>query len=368
MFLPFGLHRGTMQASTAKDEILDNALAISPAQFEQLCRILIKRSEKTRELELTPTSGDEGIDVHAVVDRELFQARLGVQAKRLAEGNSIGSDKMRLFKGSLDEGNYHVGTYITTASFSNPAIESANLRYIRTIDGATLSDIMLRSEIGVIGEADDYSIDWEFWEIFEMEGEGDLIRSDAVPQADTVEVMNLVLRAIEAGHDVKPTITKFMEAETGQSWDPRQADYYCHAAWPLGFVHKDTKIKYGGYERRQWTLSRIGQEYVEYLKSGSTSNANNLLYKQIREMEIAKRVLSELEEEGTLSHPELQEIVHQNTLPEEHEHGLSKSTAYRRGNTIGKWIEKLPEVTRHGPDNNLKKCHYEYLSKNLTDF
>lgn len=69
-----------MNAATAKDDILDRALSITPDQFEQLCRILIKRSEKTRELELTPRSGDDGIDVHAVVDRDLFQARLGVQA------------------------------------------------------------------------------------------------------------------------------------------------------------------------------------------------------------------------------------------------------------------------------------------------
>jgi restriction system protein len=354
-----------MQPTAAKDDILDHTLSISPVQFEQLCRILIKRSEPTRELELTPASGDAGIDVHAVIDRDLFQARLGVQSKRNDEGNTVSSDTIRTFKGSLREGEYHVGTFITTSSFSNPAVESAEKGYIQLIDGDRLTEVMLESELGVVRDGDGYATDWEFWDIFELE-DNDLVRSDAVPQADTVEVLNIVLRGIERGFDVKPTITEFLERETGNDWDPRQADYYPHAAWPLGFVHKDTTVRYNGYERRQWTLSRIGAEYVQYLTEGKTEAAERLLNKRIREMEIAKRVLDVLEEEGTLSHHDLQQIVHENTLPKQHEHGLSETTAYRRGDTIGDWIEKLPEVVRRGPTR--KNSTYEYLHANLSDF
>lgn len=355
-----------MQVSTARDNILDHALSVSPGQFEQLCRILIKRSEPTKELELTPRSGDAGIDVHAVIDRDLFQARLGVQAKRNDTGNTVSSDTMRTFKGSLREGDYHVGTFVTTSSFSTPAVESAQKGYIQLINGERLTDIMLESDLGVIQEGEnEFATDWEFWEIFELE-DNNLVRSDAVPQADTVDVLNIVLRGIGQGNDVKPTITEFLERETGENWDPRQADYYPHAAWPLGFVHKDTTVEYEGYKRRQWTLSRIGAEYVQYLQNDDKDSAEQLLYEQIREMEIAKRVLSKLQKRGTLAHSELQKIVHENTLPSEHEHGLSKNTADRRGDTIGRWIEKLPEIVRHG--SSLKNSTYEYLRTNLNDF
>lgn len=357
-----------MQEQRAKEQLLEQALSISPGQFEQLCRILIKQSEKTEELELTPRSGDDGIDVHAVIDRDLFQARLGVQAKRNKEDNVVSSDTIRTFKGSLSEGNYHVGTFITTSSFTDPAIESAETGHIRLIDGEEITKIMLESQIGIIQKEDNnFEIDWDFWEIFEIE-RNDLIRSDAVPQANTVEHLNIVLRAIGNGRDVKPTIHNFLEEKTNKSWDDRQADYYSQAGWALGFVHKDTTVMWEGHERQQWTLSRIGQEYVEYLTEGDHDAAEELFYERIREMKITKRVLNKLEKEATIEHSELQHIVYENILPEDYDNGLKKSTAHRRGDTIGRWIEKLPEVVRHGPERQLKGSTYEYLRKGVTDF
>lgn len=361
-----------MKAAAAKDDILDHALDISPGQFEQLCRILIKRSEKTRELELTPRSGDDGIDVHAVIDRDLFLTRLGVQAKRNDEKNTIGSNPMRTFKGSLDEGDYHTGTFITTSTFSQPAVQSAEKGYIRLIDGHDLSEIMLRSQLGVNKENEnEFATDWEFWEIFEIE-RNDLIRSDAIPQANTVTHLNIVLRAMDEGNNVKPTIHQYMEEQTGRDWRDRQADYYSQAGWALGFVHKDIGDSYDGTERQTWTLSRIGREYVEYLKDGDEQAAKQVLFEQVREMEIAKRALARLRNQGTMTHEELEEVVHDNTLPQEYDNGLRESTSHRRAKTLGRWIEKLPEVVRHPPSDGqpkyLKGSTYEYLRKHVTDW
>lgn len=346
-----------MQASAAREAVLDRALSISPTQFENLCRILIRRAEPTRELELTPRSGDDGIDVHAVIDRDVFQARLGVQAKRNDESNTVSSSTMRTFKGSLREGGYHVGTFITTASFSAPAVDSARQGSIRLLDGPDLADLMVESELGVEETDGEFATDHEFWDLFELEDD-DRVRSDAVPQADVVDHLNIVLRGIDEGYDVKPQITELLERETGEPWDQRQADYYPHAAWPLGFVHKDTTVEYEGYERRQWVLSRVGAEYVEYLETGNETAAEALLEERIREMAIAKPILRTLRQEGTIDHDELQSLVMAHTLPPAHEHGLSRSTADRRGNTLGRWLEKLPEVTRHGP--SLSRSTYEY--------
>jgi restriction system protein len=355
-----------MDAKDAKSAILNQVYEISPTQFEQLCKILIRRSERTRELGLTPKAGDDGIDVHAVVDRDLFQARLGVQAKLNNEENKISSGAIRRFKGSLGEQEYSVGTFITSSSFTKPARQSANKGYIRTIDGEKLAEIMVQSQLGVVKEGDEYELDWGFWDIFNVSEEGDLIRSDEIPQADTVETLNIVLQAIEQGNDVKPTITEFMERKTGESWDPRQADYYAHAAWPLGFVHKDMMKEYEGYERRQWGLTAEGQEYVNYLYDGKKKRADELLFERIREMEIARRILDVLEKEGKIPHKQLQKIVQGNTLPEGDKHGLSENTANRRGNTIGRWIEKLPEVSRLG--NTLADSVYIYRQGDLSDY
>jgi len=62
---------------------------------------------------------------------------------------------MRTFKGSLREGDYHVGTFITTSSFSNPALESAEKGYIQLINGDRLADIMLQSDLGVVEDGED---------------------------------------------------------------------------------------------------------------------------------------------------------------------------------------------------------------------
>lgn len=361
-----------MRAIAAKDDILDHALSISPGQFEQLCRILIKRSEKTQELELTPRSGDDGIDVHAVINRDLFQARLGVQAKRNNEDNTVSSDTIRTFKGSLREGDYHIGTFVTTSSFSNPAIKSAEKGHIRLIDGKCLSKIMLHSELGVVqDDKNEFTTDWGFWELFEIERD-DLVRSDAVPQADTVEHLNIVLKAMDAGNTVKPNIHQVLEKQTGRSWRNRQADYYSHAGWALGLVHKDIDDSYDGRDRQTWTLSRIGKEYVGCLNEGDKEDAKQVLFERIREMEIAKRALSKLEYQGTMRHEELEILVHKNTLPKEYDKGLKESTSHRRATTIGRWIEKLPEVVRHPPsgarDRQLKGSTFEYLSKGVTDW
>lgn len=361
-----------MHAPAAQDNLLNRALSISPGQFEQLCRILIKRSEPTKELELTPRSGDAGIDVHAVIDRNLFQARFGVQAKRNDEGNTVSSDTMRTFKGSLREGDYHVGTFITTSSFSEPAINSAEQAHIRLIDGPTLADIMLQSELGVVQEDDnEYAIDWEFWELFELE-RGDLLRSDAVPQADNLEVLNIVLLAMDARKTVKPEIHPVMEAKTGKNWRPRQADYYAAAGWALGLVHKDTTDEYDGKERQNWTLSRRGAEYVEHLKAGNEESARRVLNQRIREMEISKRTIQKLERQGSMTHEELEELVHENTLPEEYDRGLKESTSHRRAKSIARYLECLPEIVRYppsnGPSHHLKGSTYEYRKKGLTDY
>jgi restriction system protein len=174
--------------------------------------MLIERAEQTRDLELTPFRGDGGIDVHAIVDRDLFYASLGVQSKQYQPDNTVGVNTLRSFKGALTDQNYHIGTVITTSSFTDGAKESAEKDSIRLIDGDRLLDIMMESQIGILQvEGDQFELDSEFWEAFVQPEDTDVIPSLEVPQADNFDVVRLVLQAVDAGVDMKPKITGYLE-------------------------------------------------------------------------------------------------------------------------------------------------------------
>lgn len=348
-----------MNEASARDHILDQALAIDNEQFEQLCKMVIERAEQTRELELTPFRGDGGIDIHAIIDRDLFHARLGVQAKQYSTGNTVGSGSLRGFKGALSDQEYHIGTFITTSSFTTGAEESAQRDYIRLIDGQTFAEIMAKSELGVrIDNQGTFSTDREFWELFEKPEDSDIIPSIEVPQADNFEILRLVLRSIELGRDIKPEIADYVRAETGESFDPRQADYYGMAAWLLDFGHKEQRVETEHGEVRRWGLTRAGEEFLEYLDRGDEASAEQMLHDAIRDVEVVSRVYANLETEGSILRSEIAEV-----LAEETE--LSGSTTGRRARTVGRWLAKLPEVRTEGGGADQR---FEYVRGDLGDF
>jgi len=331
-----------MQRATARDRFLNRTLELDNEQFEQLCKMLIERAEQTRDLELTPFRGDGGIDVHAVVDRDLFYARLGVQAKQYQPENTVGVRTLRSFKGALGDQDYHIGTVITTSSYTEGAVSSAERDSIRLIDDDRLLDIMFESEIGITEvDESEYEFDSEFWAAFEKPGEMDVIPSLEVPQADNFDVIRLVLRAIDSGSDIKPEITRYLETETGDEWDPRQADYYGIAGWLLGFLHKEQRVEVDGRQVRRWGLTRAGEEYVELLDRGEDREARDRLNDAICDIEIVSRIYEQLEEADVLERQEITEIISQETE-------LSGSTVPRRAQTVGQWLAMLPEVRTSG--------------------
>lgn len=347
-----------METATARDQLLDRALALDHEQFEQLCKMVIERAEQTRDLELTPFRGDGGIDVHAVIDRDLFHARLGVQAKQYDPGNTVGAQTLRSFKGALSDQGYHIGTVITTSSYTSGAIESAEQDDIRLIDGERLADIMLGGEIGMIEVSEgDYEADDEFWAAFETPEETETIPSLEVPQADDFRVIRLVLQAIDAGADIKPDITSYLERKTGESWDTRQADYYGIAAWLLGFVHKEQRVQIENRKVRRWGLTRAGEEYLELRRRGEKQAARERLHEAIRDVEVVSRIYEILVDEGVLERQEIADILAAETE-------LSGSTTSRRARTVSQWLVELPEVRTHGRGATQK---YEYVRGTLDD-
>ena len=94
-------------------------------------------------------SGDDGVD--GVIDQDpLGVDQIYVQAKRYAEGNSVGSSAIRDFFGSLSLKKAQKGIFVTTSGFSKSAIETARQIGARIvlIDADQLGRLMVRHNVG----------------------------------------------------------------------------------------------------------------------------------------------------------------------------------------------------------------------------
>ncbi|QLG26862.1 restriction endonuclease [Halorarum halophilum] len=345
-----------MKEAAAKDYIRDQYLGITPTQFEQLSKLVLERSERTRELELTPFRQDGGIDVHAVIERDLFWARLGVQVKQYQESSNIGLSGIQRFKGALFDVDYQIGTYITSSGYTDSAIESAEQSYLRLIDGERLAEIMLNSEIGVeYVDSSTYHEDIEFWEAFEKPEEEGIIPTSEVPQADHLHIIRTTLEAVDRGYTIVPEIKSYLDTNAESSYVERQGLYYPDAAWMLGLLHKGFQKKVNGQKKREFGLTRRGEEYLELVEVGQDEAAKEVLCEAIRGVEMIERITAEIREEGVITHTELKEII-------DRESAVTGTTITRRATTCGKWIDYLPEYqkrTTGGPQR------YEYVGDGL---
>ena len=134
-------------------ELLDRVRAAPPAFFERLMVNLLlsmgyggSAADAGRAL---GRSGDDGVD--GVIDQDaLGLDRVYIQAKRYAEGNSIGPGAIRDFFGSLDRHKATKGLFVTTSTFSSSAKETAEFlsKRIVLVDGEHLARLMIRYNVG----------------------------------------------------------------------------------------------------------------------------------------------------------------------------------------------------------------------------
>lgn len=95
-------------------------------------------------------SGDGGVDGIVNEDR-LGLDRVYVQAKRYAEGNTVGRPDVQGFVGSLVGLGSTKGVFVTTSTFSPPArdfVKHLSQRIV-LIDGRHLADLMIEHGVGV---------------------------------------------------------------------------------------------------------------------------------------------------------------------------------------------------------------------------
>ncbi len=152
-------------------ELLARILDKSPAFFERLVVQLLvamgyggSLAEAGRAL---GKSGDHGVD-GVIYQDALGLDRIYVQAKRYADGNTVGSPEIRNFAGSLSRFKATKGLFVTTSSFSKAAQEDAGLvdKRIVLIDGEQLVRLMIRYGVGCRVEETLYlkKIDEDFFE------------------------------------------------------------------------------------------------------------------------------------------------------------------------------------------------------------
>jgi restriction system protein len=142
-----------IEASLA-EEILQRVRSGTPAFFEKtVVRLLVTMgyggSVTDLDKALVGKSGDDGMD--GVIDQDpLGLDRVYVQAKRYADGNTVGAGAIRDFFGSLNLFKATKGLFVTTSTFTTSARETADRLGTRIvlIDGIQLAKLMIRHEVG----------------------------------------------------------------------------------------------------------------------------------------------------------------------------------------------------------------------------
>ena len=144
----------TQHQEMLSDEILDSLKEIPPTSFERLVIGLLERMGYG-DGRPVGRSGDQGID--GIINQDpLGLEKVYIQAKRWDTGQ-VGEPEIRNFSGSLIAQGANRGVFITTATFSSTAQQSAkNIsmgnQFVRLIDGRELAQLMIQHGVGVVTE------------------------------------------------------------------------------------------------------------------------------------------------------------------------------------------------------------------------
>lgn len=133
-------------------ELLDKCRTLQPSAFEKLIVDLMMAMGYGvgGSGAHVGKSGDGGID-GTITEDALGLDVVYLQAKRYAEGNNIGVEKIREFAGTLDEKGATKGVFVTTSRFAPGAKQftSRSSKRIELIDGERLAHLMVRYNVGI---------------------------------------------------------------------------------------------------------------------------------------------------------------------------------------------------------------------------
>ena len=119
---------------------LDQLLAMSPARFEQAIASLF-REHGYRRVRTVGRSGDLAVDIEC---RDAEGRPLMIQCKRYAPGRKVGSRDVQTFVGMIFmHHRADRGIFVTTSSFTKPAVGLARDQRIELIDGTRLATLLV---------------------------------------------------------------------------------------------------------------------------------------------------------------------------------------------------------------------------------
>jgi restriction system protein len=123
---------------------LDQLLAMSPARFEQAIAGLL-RELGYRRVRTVGRSGDLAVDIEC---RDAEGRALLIQCKRYAPGLKVGSRDVQTFVGMIFmHHRADRGAFVTTSSFTKPAIGLARDQRIELIDGRRLATLLVGGQL-----------------------------------------------------------------------------------------------------------------------------------------------------------------------------------------------------------------------------
>lgn len=133
------------------DEVRTKTRAImdlSPEAFEEYIASLF--ASMGYKVELTPRSGDAGIDILLYKDDK----KIAVQCKKYSKKNLVGSPDMQRFLGAIHNSNAVKGIFITTSFFTLEAERFARNNPIELLDSVKLEKLISEILVQVEGEGD----------------------------------------------------------------------------------------------------------------------------------------------------------------------------------------------------------------------
>lgn len=135
-------------------DVLGRVRKVTPAFFERIIVDLLLAmgygGGNPMMGRVTGRSGDGGID-GTIKEDALGLDEIYVQAKRYANGKTVGESDLRNFAGALDAAGTTKGVFVTTAGFTRAAEEyvARSPKRIVLIDGEELAGLMVKYNIGV---------------------------------------------------------------------------------------------------------------------------------------------------------------------------------------------------------------------------
>ena len=149
------LDRAAKQLNRALEaDVLDRVRSGSPMFFEHVVVDVLSAlgygGGEAAKARVTGRSGDGGID-GTIWEDALGLDQVHMQAKRYAEGRTVGESDLRNFSGALDAADTNKGVFVTTAGFTRAAEDFVvrSRKRIVLIDGEKLARLMVRHGVGV---------------------------------------------------------------------------------------------------------------------------------------------------------------------------------------------------------------------------